>query len=308
MRSMTIQALAGSVVVGAIGATWGRYPLARILGWHVAVGTAQLLAVAASLAAGFPMRWAAFPLLGVCAVAVALAARLPRLRPTVSTELEVMVIETTALLGMGGALALTIGAPRYTALASTALGAILGLAASRPGRPEKYLQGLIFAAAISEVVGVWLLMSTGRVALPEAYSLPFAVFALLVGILELQRRPDLGSWLAYGPALIAGFLPSLAIVVMTDTAPLRRVLVIVAGVLTLALGSVRRQKAPVVVGSVVTATATLHELLRLSAMLPWWVLLLLFSAAGVLLVGLGATYEKRRQNVVRLRGALNRLR
>jgi hypothetical protein len=307
-RSMTIQALAGSVVVGAIGAVWGRYPLARLLGWHVAVGTAQLLAVAASLAAGFPMRWAAFPLLGVCAVAVALAAMLPRLRPTVSTENEVMVIETTALLGMAGALALTVGATRYTALACTALGAILGLAASRPGRPEKYLQGLIFAAATAEVVGVWLLMSTGRVALPEAYSLPFAVFALLVGIVELQRRPDLGSWLAYGPALIAGFLPSLVLVLMTDTAPLRRVLVIVAGVLTLAAGSVRRQKAPVVVGSVVTAAATLHELLRLSAMLPWWVLLVLFGAAGVLLVGLGATYEKRRQDVTRLKGALNRLR
>jgi hypothetical protein len=308
MRSMTIRALAGSVVVGLIGALWGRYPLARMLGWHVAVGTAQLLAVAASLAAGFPARWAAFPLLGACAVAVALAAMLPRLRPTVSTDLEVTVIETTAFVGMGGALVLTIGAPRYTALALTALGAILGLAALRPRRPENHLQGLIFAAAASEIVGVWLLMSSGRVELPEAYSLPFAVFALFVGVLELQRRPDLGSWLAYGPALIAGFAPSLALVVLTDTVPLRRVLVIVAGVLTLAIGSVLQQKAPVVVGSAVTAAATLNELLRLSAMLHWSVLLALFGAAGVLLIGLGASYEKRRQNVARLRGALNRLR
>jgi hypothetical protein len=308
MRSSTIQALAGSVIVGAIGALWGKYPLARMLGWHVAVGTAQLLAIAVSLAAGCPPRCVAFPLLGVCAVAVALAASLPRLRPTASMEMEVMVIEATALGGMVGALVLTAGAPRYTALACTALGAILGLAASRPGRPDKQMQALIYAAATSEVIGVWLLMSTGRVALPEAYSLPFALFALLVGVLELQRRPDLGSWLAYGPALIAGFLPSLAIVLMTDTVPLRRVLVIVAGVLTLAVGSVRRQKAPVVVGSVVTATATLHELLRLSAMLPWAVLLALFGAAGVLLIGLGATYEKRRQRVARLKGALTRLR
>ena len=34
----------------------------------------------------------------------------------------------------------------------------------------------------------------------EAYTLPFAVFALLVGLLELRIRPDLGSWLGYGPA------------------------------------------------------------------------------------------------------------
>jgi asparagine N-glycosylation enzyme membrane subunit Stt3 len=97
-------------------------------------------------------------------------------------------------------------------------------------------------------------------------------------------------------------------VVLTDTVPLRRVLVIVAGVLTLAIGSVLQQKAPVVVGSAVTAAATLNELLRLSAMLHWSVLLALFGAAGVLLIGLGASYEKRRQNVARLRGALNRLR
>jgi hypothetical protein len=307
-RSMTIEALAGSVVVGAIGALWGRYPLARMIGWHVAVGAAGLLAVAASLAAGYPARWAAFPLLGVTAVAVALAAMLPRLRRTISTDQEIMVIEATAVLGMLSALALTIGSPRYTALACTALGAVLGLAASRPGRPEMHRQTLIFAAAATEVVGVWLLMKTGNVSLPEAYSLPFAVFALLVGILELRRRPELGSWLAYGPALVAGFLPSLIIVLMTDTAPARRVLVIVAGVLTVALGSIRRQKAPVVVGSVVTAAATLHELLLLGAMLPWWVLLTLFGAAGALLVALGATYEKRRQNMARLRSALTRLR
>jgi hypothetical protein len=279
-----------------------------LVGWNVTVGSAGLLAVAASLAAGFPARWAAFPLLGVAAVAVAVAAMLLRLRPTDSLGDEIAVIEATALVSALAALALTIGSPSYTALACTALGAVLGLAVSRPGRPEKQRQVLIFAAAASEVLGVWLLMRIGNVASPEAYGLPFAVFALLVGILELRRRPDIGSWLAYGPALVAGFLPSMVLVLMTDTAPARRVLLIVAGVLAVAFGSVRRQKAPVVVGSVVTAAATLHELLRLSAMLPWWILLLLFGAAGVLLVSLGATYEKRRQNVARLRGALNRFR
>jgi hypothetical protein len=307
-RSMTIVALAGSVVVGAIGALWGRYPLARMIGWHVTVGAAGLLAVAAPLAAGFPARGAAFPLLGVTALAIALAAMLPRFRNTISVNQEIMVIEGTAFLGMLGALALTIGSPRYTALACTALGAVLGLAASRPGRAERHRQTLIFAAAATEVLGVWLLMRSGNVSIPEAYSLPFAVFALLVGILELHRRPDLGSWLAYGPALVAGFLPSVVLVLMTDTSPARRVLVIVAGVLTVALGSVRRQKAPVVVGSVVTAVAALHELLLLGRMLPWWVLLIVFGLAGVLLVGLGATYERRRQSVSALRSALNRLR
>jgi hypothetical protein len=219
-----------------------------------------------------------------------------------------MVIEGTAYLGIGAAVLLTYGQPKFTALAGMAIGAILGLAASRASRPDTYRQVLLIAAAASEVAAVWLLMSIGNVGLPEAYSLPFALFALFVGVLELRRHPEMRSWLAYGPALVAGFLPSLVLVLMSETAPLRRVLLIVAGVLTVALGSMRREQAPVVVGTIVTAAATLHELFRLGAMLPWGVLVALFTATGVLLVALGATYEKRRQNMSRLRGAVARMR
>src|SRR5207237_1259621 len=62
-RSATIEWLAGSVVVGLIGAIFGRYLLARVIGWNVAGSTAQLLALAATLAVGAPARWAAFPVL-----------------------------------------------------------------------------------------------------------------------------------------------------------------------------------------------------------------------------------------------------
>jgi len=308
MRSMTIEALAGSVIVGLIGAIWGRYRLARLIGWNVAGGAAILLALAASLAAGAPAHWSAFPVLAVCAALVAVAALVPRWLRRESIEDEIMVIEATAYLGMGLGLGLTFGAPTYTALAGTALGAILGLAASRPGRPDRYRQVLLIAAAASEVVAVWVLMRQGNVAAPEAYSLPFAVFALFVGVLELRRHPEMRSWVAYGPALVAGFLPSLVLVLVTDTTPIRRVLVILAGALTVAVGSLGRQQAPVVVGTVVTAAATLHEVFRLGAMLPWGVLLALFTATGVLLVALGASYEKRRRNVAKFRSALKGMR
>jgi hypothetical protein len=118
----------------------------------------------------------------------------------------------------------------------------------------------------------------------------------------------LGSWIAYGPALVAGFAPTLALVLVSDYSPQRRVLLIVAAVLVLAVGSLRRQKAPVLVGSVVTIVATVHELVLLGRLLPGWILLVLFSAAGLLLVGLGATYERRRHDMQRLRGALGRMR
>jgi len=134
------------------------------------------------------------------------------------------------------------------------------------------------------------------------------MLALLVGLLELRVRPELGSWLGYGPALVTGFLPTLVIVLASDATPFRRVGLITAAVLTVAVGSIRRLQAPVVIGTVVTAVAMLHELFLLGRLLPWWVLLVLFTGAGVLLVALGATYERRRRRLSRLRGSVGRMR
>jgi len=303
-RAMTIEALAGSVLVGLTGAIGGRYRLARLIGWNVAAGAALLLALASALAAGAPAHWAAFPVLAVAALLLAFPLVLPRIRLRDTTREEIMVIEATAYMGCAGALALTYRAPGATAAVLTALGAVLGLAASRPGREERYRRWLVVSAAATEVVAVWLIARLGGVASIEAYTLPFAALALLIGLMELRRRPDLGSTWAYGPALVAGFAPTLAVVLTTDASTPRRVLLIVAAVLTVAIGSVRRQKAPVIVGSVVTVVATVHELVLLGRLLPWWMLLLLFVGAGGLLVGLGAAAEQRR----RLRGAIGRMR
>jgi uncharacterized membrane protein len=72
-------------------------------------------------------------------------------------------------------------------------------------------------------------------------------------------------------------------------------------VAVLIAGSVRRQRAPVIVGSAVTTIAALHELFELR---DW----LIFIPIGVLLLVLGGSYEKRRRDLQRLRGALTRMR
>ncbi len=307
-RSMTIQTLAGSVFVGLGGALWGRYLLARLIGWNVAAGALILLALACALAAGAALRWAAFPVLGASAVVLAFTMVLPRIRRRATLGFELKVIESSGYLGAAGALAMTWGSLRYTAAVCTALGAVLGLAAIRPGLSESYRRILVILAGLSEVVAVWLLVSLGHVRAVEAYTLPFAALALLVGLLELRRRPHLGSWLGYGPALIAGFLPTLVIVLSTDASATRRLALIGAAALTVAVGALRRQKAPVAVGTAVAAVATLHEMFLLGRALPWWLLLVVFTPAGVLLVGLGATYERRRMEFHRLRGAFGRMR
>jgi hypothetical protein len=61
----------------------------------------------------------------------------------------------------------------------------------------------------------------------------------------------------------------------------------------------------VVVGGITLGVAALHELAVVStAALLWTVMALV----GVVLIGLGANYEKRRRELQKLRGALGRMR
>ncbi|WP_432979828.1 SCO7613 C-terminal domain-containing membrane protein [Dactylosporangium sp. CA-233914] len=305
-RSQTLTWLAGSVVVGAIGGIWGKTATARMLGWHVAASTAQGFAVAAGLAAGLGLKQCAFPLLIVAAALLVLGAALPRLRPNDTVIREALTIESAGYAGAVIAVLLTLGSPAHTAAALTAVGAVLGLSAARKGRSPRQRTILIIAASVAELLAIWLLLITVRVALPEAYTLPFAALALITGLIEIRNRPELGSWLAYGPALVAGFGPSLAIAVAEPGSPeLRRVLLILAGVITVAVGAVRQQKAPVAVGAAVTVIATVNELFRIG--LPFPIMLLLFTGTGVLLISLGATYEQR-QRLDRLRGVYRGMR
>ena len=148
-------------------------------------------------------------------------------------------------------------------------------------------------------------MTIGKVGVPEAYTLAVALVALITGYFEVRRHPEISSWISYGIALVAAFLPSVAIVLATGQTPLRRVLLIVAAATTVALGAWRRQQAPVVVGGVVLAVASLHELAVVSTTALLWTVMAIVGAG---LVALGANFEKRRQDLLRLRGALGRLR
>jgi hypothetical protein len=305
--STTVSTLAGTVFFGVIGAVWGRSAFARLFAWQFAAGSLIGVAITGGLAANLPARTTAVAVLVAATVLLGAAAALPRLRrddrlrrPTVDNEQS--LLEAFGYLGLVVAIGLTVGYPEYTAVACMATGTVLGVAAIRPGRSDQYRSTLIVTAAIVEVVAIWMLLRVAEVGIPEAYTLPFAALALVIGLVELRRRPELGSWLAYGPALVAAFAPTLTIVLVSDATTVRRVLLLVAAVLTVAIGSVRRHKAPVTIGAVVTVLAALNELVVIGRLLPWWILLLLFTLTGGLLISLGATYERRRV-VSRVRGA-----
>jgi hypothetical protein len=301
-QQLTWATFGGAIAVGATAAIGGRTWLARLLGWLGAVAAAQLFGLVTAHLLGASRPQLGFPLLAVAAVALLAVARLRRLRaPEASAELA-------AVEGLGGYLSLlaavlfAIGSAPDLAALLIGAGAVLGLAAVRPGRSDRERRTLWWTAAACEIAAWWIIMRLFEVGLLEAYTLPFALFALLVGALEVRYRPELGSWVAYGPGLVTAFGPSLLVVITTtNPEPGRQAWVLLGGVAALLLGSRLGQRAPLITGSVVTAVTALH-LLSLAG--PW----LMLIPIGLLLLVLGANREKRQRDLERLRGAYSRMR
>lgn len=299
-RPMTLSTLGFGVGVGLVAALAGRTSHARILGWLFAAFKGQFFVLAAALTAGVERQWAAFGVLAVGAALLILESALPRLGlPHYRAEAT-----TVEWSGYGSALiagALAFDAPAQLAALLAAWGAVLGLAVGRPGRDGRQRRIIFWLAIGFEFVGWCVFMTLSDVAVPEAYTLPFAALALLAGVREVRLRSDVSSWAAYGPALLAAFVPTVAIVLTTNAGDLRELLLLLGAVGTLIVGSVWRQQAPVIVGAVATAVAAIHFAVTLVG--PWLVLV----PIGVVLLLLGATNESRRRTD-RLRGAVARLR
>ncbi|MFI7647158.1 SCO7613 C-terminal domain-containing membrane protein [Micromonospora sp. NPDC049460] len=299
-RELTLFTLGGAVGVGTVAALFGTTQRARILGWLFASLMAQLFVLTVGLVAGLAAVWSAFGVLAVGAALQVFAATLPRLRRP-EAQREAATVEWSGHAAALIALALAFDSPRHIAALLAAWGAVLGVAATRPGRRPVERRILFWAVVVCEITAWWILMRVADVALPEAYTLPFAALALLVGVLELRHRPDLSSWVAYGPALVTAFVPTLAIVLATDSSTLRQVLLLLGAVAVLIFGSTSQQQAPVIVGAAVTAIAAVHALFSLG---PWLALI----PVGLLLLVLGASNERRRRAQERLQTALRGMR
>jgi hypothetical protein len=300
-QQMTLFTLGMAIIVGLVAAIGGRSQHARILGWLFTAVMGQMFVLAVALVAGLTPPWAAFGVLAVGAMLLVLEALLPRLGlPEYRREATTVEWSGYASALLAGALA--FDSPAHLAALLAAWGAVLGLTATRPGRTPNQRRNLFWLAVGFEIVGIWLFIAIADVALPEAYTLPFAALALLVGVLESRQRPDLSSWAAYGPALLAAFVPTIGIVIATESDDLRELLLLLGAVATLIVGSRLQQQAPVVVGAAATAIAAIHFATTLVG--PWLVLV----PVGVVLLFLGATNESRRRTQERLRGALVRMR
>ncbi|MEV8507090.1 hypothetical protein AB0368_20070 [Actinoplanes sp. NPDC051475] len=291
----TMAAFGATVIAGVTVGAAGRASGARIAGWSAAAGSAFVTAYTAGRAVELTVAGTAFVVLAAAAAVLAGGALLRR-------PVESRVLQAAAHGGALVALLLTVGSARYAAAVCTLWGIALGLRAlvRRAGGQRVH----VVAAASAEVGGWWLLLAAEQVAVVEAYTIPAAGVALLAGLLARRSVPGLSSWAAYGPALAAALLPTLASVLTGEGEPLRRLLLGVAALAVLLAGSRARLQAPVVAGGVVLTLVALHEAALVWDLLPRWIPL---AAAGLLLVGVAATLERRRRDVARVRAALTRM-
>jgi hypothetical protein len=127
------------------------------------------------------------------------------------------------------------------------------------------------------------------VATAEAYTLPAAAGLLVVALPRL--RAGAPSWTAEGPATAVAVVPS-AFLAVADPTALRLVLVVAAAAAFTVVGTLAHRQAPFVVGTASLAGVVIGRLSPYAPLLPRWLTL---GTAGLLLLVLGATYERRRQ-------------
>ena len=201
-------------------------------------------------------------------------------------------LEAVAVGAAGVAVALTATDAGWLTW-SLALTGLLALAvALQPDRRQVAYAGTLLLAASS-----WVRLADTDITAPEPYVVPLALVALTLGHLRRRREPSVRSFPAYGPGLSLGLVPSL-LASLTDDNLTRPLLLGLVALAILLLGARGRLQAPLAFGAGVLAVDALHLLAPYAAALPRWLPLL---AAGVAVVSIGATYEKRRQDLAGLR-------
>ncbi|MER7001906.1 hypothetical protein ABT297_02490 [Dactylosporangium sp. NPDC000555] len=306
----TLSALGAIVAAAVLAGVLGRTAVARVLAWPVAGVSGVWLAFAAARAADLPLRAAAYWVLLAAAIALA-AGRLLRGRPLPAGSTggrgarkagaEGRLLDAVAHAAALVAALLTAGDAAAAAGVAGLWGVALGLRALAGGARIAYTA----AAIVAELLAYELVLIAGNVSLTEAYTVPVGAAAVVAGWFAARRNPELTSWSAFGPGLLAGFVPSLALVLVTPGDPGRRLLLGTAAIGVVLAGARLRLKAPIGVGGAVLAVLVGHEIRVYWDYLPRWAPL---AIGGALLVGFAVTYERRLRDLGRLRATIGRMR
>ena len=323
--------LAVPLVLLALSAAtdWGRYPTT----WVVLL----LLGVAAA-AASIPadrhqVAWAGWVLLSTSSAArltrsdvslveaytlppalALLAVSAFRLRRDRTTQAWSTLAPGLGLALLPSVLASGDGSPaRPTVLIVAGALAVAGVWAKRVGRR---LDRVAMAAAVTAAGGAAVartLATLDRQTWPtlqqlEVWTVPASLVVVAAGLQMMSRRPEVRSLWALAPGLALLLAPSLLAVLAGQ--PLWRVVWVgVAAAAVLVAGVVRRLLGPVLIGAGALVLHTVAQLgpwvVRTVADLPRWLSL---AIVGVVVIGLGATYERRLRELKAVRLNLSHLR
>lgn len=222
----------------------------------------------------------------------------------IGEEMERRVLKLTALGGAAVAFLTVTDDAIWTSNALLAGGGAAALLALRKDRhPVGWLGGVLLT------LSSWVRLAHADVEQPEAYTVGPAVALLVVGWFARRRNAstdasgELSSWQAYGAGLTAGLLPSLAVTLGNDD--LARPLLLGGIALVVLLAGVRyRLQAPLVLGGAVLALDAVILLGPYAAAAPRWVSI---GGAGLVLLVLGTTFERRLRDVRRVAAKLGDL-
>ncbi|MFG2891269.1 SCO7613 C-terminal domain-containing membrane protein [Streptomyces sp. NPDC048248] len=290
--AFAVSAAAMAHVLSAPAARPAARVTARVAG-AFAVLALGVEGAASAITAGLPVHVMAFAVLAAAVVAACAAAAWHRMpgRGQVSGA-----VEGTGYALAAVALALTAAHPGALSLALAVSGVVSLAIALRPDRRRAALAGTVLLLASS-----WVRLAMAGVTIPEPYTLPVTAAALVIGHRRRASIPGTSSWPAYGAPLVATMLPSLT-AMWGEGGWMRPLLLGTAALLATVVGVRARLQAPSVVGGGVLVLVGLHELapavVQVLGLLPRWVPL---AAAGLLLLLLGATYDRRIGEARRLR-------
>jgi hypothetical protein len=295
-------------------------PAVPALGWAALTATASIsvlasVALAALIATGVgrvsPLR-AAHAALGAAVtatlaavIALAAGASVPSAGFTAGTVAGVLLLtgsqarrdtaDGTALEWVGG-LGILVGvvlashSAAWTAGTCTAVVPLLLAARLRGHRTVLYAA----FGAVAALTATWAWFAAAGVSVAEAYTLPAAAVAIFAARLADRDGPA-RSWLHYGPALALFLGPTLmlAIVRHDDT---RAIVVGLASLTVVLIGARQQLQAPIVLGALTLVVLALDKLGPTAVRLPRWIML---AFCGSLLLWVGSTFERRRDDAQR---------
>ncbi|UGQ13055.1 hypothetical protein LO772_05390 [Yinghuangia sp. ASG 101] len=244
----------------------------------------------------------------VCVAAGLVAGLVPMPSTWVPRMLPVGAVSAIA----SGAAVIALAAERpglvWAALAIAGAAALVAGRTPRTREDAPVFRRVAYAAgALLWVAAYWDGLAYAGVTVVEAYTLPPGAALLVAGGWLRRARPAWGSWQAFGAGLAAVLLPSVPLAV-ADEAALRPALLGAASFACVVAGARLRLQAPLVAGAGVLSVVAV---LQLSApvvsayhALPRWAVL---AGAGVLLIAVGAGYERRLRDLARFGRAVRSL-